>query len=158
MKYTPVEGKATLTGYGTAPVMVLSNAGIQAGFSSHTATGSTSILPRMVAGFEHLNLSLIDYTTPYVMGNVHSSGLDAILSKNPMVISPNPVQDELTIRSNSTGYEWEITDLHGQILKQGKTWNNPERIDVSIFRPGLYLIIFKDEQKKPLPALKFVKE
>ncbi|MFZ4563220.1 MAG: T9SS type A sorting domain-containing protein [Bacteroidales bacterium] len=158
MKYTPVEGKATLTGYGSAPVMVLANAGTQAGFSSHTASGSTGMLPRMVAGFEHLNLALIDNTTPYVMGNVNSSGIDAVRNKNPLVISPNPVQDELTIKWNSTGYEWEIIDLHGQILKRGKAWNNPERIDVSIFRPGLYIVIFKNEQKNQLTALKFVKE
>ncbi len=42
MKFTPVDGKTTLTGYGTAPVMVITNAGSLAGFSSHTATGNTS--------------------------------------------------------------------------------------------------------------------
>jgi len=158
MKYTPVEGKATLTGYGTAPVMVLANAGTQAGFSRHTASGSTGTLPRMVAGFEHLQLTLTDYTTPYIMGNTQPARIHDMDDIKSPVISPNPVHDELTMRWNSSGDEWEITDLYGQIVKQGKAWNNPERIDVSIFRPGLYIMIFKNEQKSQFTALKFVKE
>jgi cyanophycinase len=158
MKYTPVQGKATLTGYGTAPVMVLANAGTLAGFSSHTASGSTGSLPRMVAGFEHLQLAMIDYTTPYIMGNTHPARIDDLGEIQSPVISPNPVQKEISLKWNSTGYEWEITDLQGRILKQGKARNNPERIDVSNFRSGLYLVIIKNEQKNRFTPLKFIKE
>ena len=158
MKYTPVEGKATLTGYGTAPVMVLANAGTLAGFSSHAASGSSGTLPRMVAGFEHLQLALIDYTTPYIMGNTHPARIDDLGEIQSPVISPNPVQKEISLKWNSTGYEWEITDLQGRILKQGKARNNPERIDVSNFRSGLYLVIIKNEQKNRFTPLKVIKE
>ena len=158
MKYTPVAGKATLTGYGTAPVMVLTNAGTQAGFSSHTASGSTGTLPRMVAGFEHLNLALIDYTTPYVMGNVYPYGMNPPGNKNPLVISPNPVQDELTMRWSSTGFEWEIIDLPGTIILNGKSSNEQESVDVSGLEPGLYMIKVHDKQNNELKTLKFVKK
>ena len=158
MKFTPVAGKTTLTGYGTAPVMVISNAGTQAGFSSHTASGSTSILPRMVAGFEHLQLALVDYTTPYIMGNAQSTGIHENDNTNPLTISPNPVHDELTLSWDSGGYEWEIINLNGNILLQGKSRSEREHIDVSIFRSGTYFINVKKKQGSPTTILKFVKE
>ena len=49
MKFSPVNGKTTLTGYGTAPVMVLVNEGTKTGFSHQTGTGCllyTSPSPR----------------------------------------------------------------------------------------------------------------
>jgi cyanophycinase len=157
MKFTPVDGKTTLTGYGTAPVMVITSSGNLAGLSSHTATGSTATLPRMVAGFEHLELSLIDYTTPYIMGTAQPSGIynnDDII---PVLISPNPVHDELTLMWNCDGYNWEITSLQGNRLMQGQAGNEPERIDVSMFRPGIYIIILKNKQNSEIAAEKFIK-
>ena len=158
MKYTPVAGKATLTGYGTAPVMILANAGTQAGFSSHTASGSTGTKPRMVAGFEQLNLSLIDYTTPYLMGNVYSSGINTLGNKNPLVISPDPVQDELTMRWNSTGYDWEILGLPGTRLLKGKSGTEQESVDISLFKPGVYLLKVHNKKNNESRVLKFVKK
>jgi cyanophycinase len=50
MKFAPVEGKTTLTGFGTAPVMVIANAGSLAGFSNQTSSGGSSGTPRMLPG------------------------------------------------------------------------------------------------------------
>ena len=158
MKFTPVEGKTTLTGFGIAPVMVVTNAGTLAGFSSHTATGSTSTLPRMVAGFEHLQLSLTDYTTPFIMGNVHSSGIGENENVQPLVISPNPVHNELKLTWHSIGYDWEIVNLNGSILLQGKSCGETECIDVSMFNSGIYIINLKTKQNNSMAIMKFVKE
>ena len=57
MKITPVDEKTTLTGYGTAPVMIISNTGTLGGFSSQTSTGGAGN-PRMVAGFEHMRFCI----------------------------------------------------------------------------------------------------
>jgi cyanophycinase len=157
MKYTPVAGKATLTGYGTAPVMVLANAGTQAGFSTHTASGSTGTLPRMVAGFEHLNLALTDYTTPYIMGNVYPSGIHSDSDIQPLVISPNPVKDELNMKWNSTGYDWEITGIPGTPFLKGKSATETESVDVSLLKPGVYIIKVQNKHNNGLGTIKFVK-
>ncbi len=158
MKFTPVAGKTTLTGYGIAPVMVIANAGTLAGFSTHTATGSTSSLPRMIAGFEHLKLSLIDYTTPYLMGNAQSTSIDARDIAKPVLISPNPVHNELTLTWHLSGYDWEIINLTGDIVMDGTSHNQNEMIDISALSPGLYLIKVKNGQNPVWVIEKFVKE
>jgi cyanophycinase len=158
MKFTPAAGKTILTGYGTAPVMVLTNNGSRAGFSTHTASGSTSSSPRMVAGFERLNLALTDYTTPYVMGNAHSSGFADTGRLNPLVISPNLVQDKLILNWNSNGYQWEITSTRGNRILKGKSSPGKEFVDVSYFMPGLYIVTVNDQHNNQIAALKFVKE
>ncbi len=158
MKYAPTSGKAILKGYGTAPVMVLANSGNLAGFSSHSASGSTSTKPRMVAGFEHLQLSLTDYTTPYVMGNVHAAGIWENMQAEPLFLSPNPVQKELTLKWNSKEFDWEITSLQGTLILSGKTSPDKQSVDVSSFLPGLYLIKVKDNKNQRVRIVKFIKE
>jgi hypothetical protein len=157
MKFTPVAGKTTLTGYGTAPVMVLANAGTLAGFSSHSASGSTSTSPRMIAGFEQLNLSLIDYTTPYVMGTAQTAGFSGITTPSPLAVSPNPVQNTLTLRWTSNQYSWEILDIHGSRLLKGVSCSEPEPVDVSSFKPGVYVIRVKNVYHNQMFVIKFIK-
>jgi cyanophycinase len=158
MKFTPVDGKTELTGYGTAPVMVIANAGTLAGFSSHTATGGTGYLPRMVAGFEHLQLALIDYTTPYTMGIAQPAGIHDNVDNKQAFVSPNPVKNELSLNWSVGGYEWEIINLQGNRLMQGKAGSEKEQIDVSMFSPGIYIIKLKDQQNNCVTAKKFVIE
>jgi cyanophycinase-like exopeptidase len=158
MKYTPVNGKATLTGYGTAPVMVIANKGNLAGFSSQTSTGSTSMQPRMVAGFEHLQLTLVDYTTPYIMGNVQPAGLQSPVFSEPEVILVNPVHNFLSVKLQNRNYDWEITELNGQVLMMGKTVNEKMQINVSEIVSGIYLIKFTDNVNNKITSTKFVKE
>jgi cyanophycinase len=157
MKFTPVAGKTTLTGYGSAPVMVLANAGTLAGFSSHSATGSTSTKPRMIAGFEQLNLSLIDHTTPYVMGTAQTAGFSGITTPSPLAVSPNPVQNTLTLRWTSNQYSWEILDIHGSRLLKGVSCPEPEPVDVSSFKPGVYVIRVKNVYHNQVFVIKFIK-
>jgi cyanophycinase len=157
MKFTPVDGKTTLTGYGTAPVMVIANAGTLTGFSSHSATGSTGTLPRMVAGFEHLQLALIDNTTPYTMGIAQPAGIPENDFNEQAFVSPNPVKNELSIYWSVGGYEWEIINLQGNRLMQGKARNETEQIDVSMFRPGIYIIKLKNKQSNYITVKEFIK-
>jgi cyanophycinase len=158
MKFTPADGKTTLTGYGTAPVMVIANAGTMAGFSTHTGTGSAGTLPRMVAGFEHLQLSLIDYTTPYIMGMAQPAGIPYNDENEQAFISPNPVKNELRLKWNFAEYNWEIITFEGCILMQGKTGNQPEQINVSMLMPGVYIIKLKNKQNSEITAIKFIKQ
>ncbi len=158
MKFAPVNGKTTLTGYGIDPVMVIRNAGSLAGFSTQTGTGSTSPKPRMVAGFEHLELSMIDYTTPYIMGNVNTSGIDYFLCESVAEISPNPVRDNLTISVKSRSFEWEIFDLTGKLILKGYSNLETTRINVSQLIRGMYQVrIFAGKTARPI-ITKFIKQ
>lgn len=157
MKYSPVEGKATLTGHGIAPVMIIRNAGTLSGFSSQTGTGSTTVLPRMVAGFEHLQLSLVDYTTPYIMGNVQTAGTNDEPSGGTAVLLTNMAKDKLNVRWTSPAYEWKIVNMAGKRLFTGIASDQQEQIDVSGLLPGFYVIILIDRKNNRKTHAKFVK-
>jgi cyanophycinase len=158
MKFSPVDGKTTLTGYGAAPVMVISNAGTKTGFASQTGTGSTSTDPRMIAGFDHLQLSLVDYSTPYIMGNVSSSGFHQISNWQPAEIAPNPVNDELIISTKIQSYKWEIYNRDGRLLSNGNSDFESTRINVSELNPGFYILKLSEKEQNLVRIAKFVKK
>lgn len=158
MKFTPVDGKSILTGYGIAPVMVLSNSGQLSGFSTQTGTGSTSVKPRMVAGFDHLELSMIDYTTPYSMGNVLTTKITSKLGPKTCVISPNPVKDRLNFTTEDHNYNWEICNTDGSQLRVGRTASETTNLNVSDLKPGLYLLKTHNLRTNHHTSTKFIKE
>jgi hypothetical protein len=158
MKYSPVDGKAILTGYGVAPVMVISNAGMICGLSTQTGTGSTSVKPRMVAGFEHLQLSLIDYTTPYILGNVDITGVTGNIIEKSSVLSPNPVKDRLNFIAGESNYTWEICNTNGSKLLYGKSGTESTDLYITDLKPGLYLFKTHNLRTNRISAIKFIKE
>ena len=157
MKFTPVSGKATLIGYGTAPVMVIANAGTKAGFSSHTATGSPTTAPRMVAGFEQLRLTLADETTPYIMGQVNPQGIPSLTRELPISVSPNPVHGRLTVSFTGQSFTWVIMDLAGKINLTGEVPASTGYIDVSGLSPGTYVIRVSSNSTGQSVHSKFIK-
>lgn len=158
MKVTPVEGKTLLTGYGAAPVMVISNEGTLTGFSSQTGTGSTSVKPRMIAGFDDLELSMIDYTTPYVLGNVNITGFSASENEKSSFISPNPVKDRLNFTAKDQNYNWEICTMDGRQIRYGRSESGSTNLNIADLKPGLY--VFKTHYLKTnlLTSNKFIKK
>jgi len=158
MKFAPVDGKATLTGYGTAPVMIISNVGSQTGFSSQTGTGSTSVKPRMIAGFDHLQLSLIDYTTPFIMGRVNITGITVDLNTKTSVLSPNPVKNRLNFTTGESNYTWEICNTNGSKLLYGKSGGESTNLNVAGLKPGLYLFKTHNLRTNLISVTKFIKE
>jgi hypothetical protein len=158
MKFTPVDGKATLTGYGIAPVMVIRNTGTLAGFSTQTGTGSTSIKPRMVAGFEHLELSMIDYTTPYIMGTVSTSGISSSTEITNTEISPNPARNFINLTYSSGSSKWEILDLTGKQLLHGFSEKATCSVNISDLQPGMYLIKTYSGKSNQPAFTKFIKQ
>ncbi len=157
MKFAPVEGKATLTGYGIAPVMVLSNEGNLAGFSTQTGTG-TSGKPRMVAGFEKLRLDLIDETTPYEMGSVSPAGIEKIGNNlSNILVYPNPAQDILTFESIIHAKTWAITGMDGSIMQQGMISGEKQMINLGKLQPGSYFLHLQDISRNTIAAARFIK-
>ena len=158
MKFCPVDGKTLLTAYGAAPVMVVTNRGNLAGFSSHTSTGNTTTEPRMVAGFEHLQLALIDDTTPFIMGNVQVSAIGKTTYEMPVIISPNPVKNSFTVIWNANDFSWEIFDITGKCVSAGTSSTRNLTIDTGKFCPGLYFLKLKTVAGFTTSHFKFVKE
>lgn len=158
MKFSPVDGNTTLKGYGDAPVMVVRNAGLLAGFSTQTGTGSTSTKPRMVAGFERLELSMIDYTTPYVMGTVNTSGISSYTEMCKVEISPNPAADFILLTLSSGSSDWEIMDFTGKKLLRGISEKTSSSINISNLQPGLYIVKTISGKSNQPSLTKFIKQ
>jgi cyanophycinase-like exopeptidase len=158
MKFAPDNGKATLTGYGTAPVMVVANEGNHAGFSQQTATGGAGA-PRMVAGFEKLRMDFIDYTTPYIMGEVSSAGLGkGYFGLQQIQIFPNPAKNEIVLPYVESAASWSILGIDGRVLKQGFELQTAKAIDISTLSPGVYFMRLADSNKQFVGSAGFIKE
>ncbi len=158
MKFTPVDDKTTLTGFGTAPVMIVANSGTLAGFSTQTSTGNTAILPRMIAGFEHLQLSLIDYTTPFVMGNAQPAGIGDIVGRAKAVITPNPVRNQLHFTWKYGNCRWEIITADGRNVLFGFSTDDTRQIEVSMLKPGFYILKLTEKSEGQTSSTKFIIE
>ena len=158
MKVTPVEGKNLLTGYGAAPIMVVSNEGTLTGFSSQTGSGSASTKPRMIAGFDNLELSMIDYTTPYTLGNVNITGVSASEIDKSSIISPNPVNDRLNFTSKGQNYNWEICSMDGRQIRFGHTESESTNLNIAYLKPGLYVFKTYHPGTHHLTSTKFIKK
>lgn len=69
---------------------------------------------------------------------------------------PNPANEFLYIEPKTEGSkEWTVYDLYGRAIKSGKI-NSPHAIRVDDLNPGMYLIAFKDEDKRVV--LKWIKK
>ncbi len=155
MKITPVNEMTTLTGYGTAPVMILSNAGTACGFSSQTSTGGAGN-PRMVAGFEQMRLSLIDYTTPYIMGNTSPAGITEMIDNREPLKIDYLNQQEIQISWQYSNYFWRLTDSSGRMVHSGKSETEAFRINISSLKTGIYFVNARINQGSHSALGKFI--
>ncbi|MCX6267365.1 MAG: T9SS type A sorting domain-containing protein [Bacteroidetes bacterium] len=92
----------------------------------------------MVAGFEELKLSLTDETTPYIMGTIQAAGMQENHDKLSLLLSPNPVEDQLTVTCPSHTFGWSILDFSGNTVMRGETTGSKVQINVSQLPAGVY--------------------
>jgi len=100
------------------------------------------ILPNLFIGATFNVLIVADFPTGIQSGSNPQAQL---------ILSPNPVSDQLNIRLNADGRpmikEITITGMDGQtVIKTIKEWNDQAvcQVDVSALPPGLYLLSIQD--------------
>lgn len=72
----------------------------------------------------------LDYTT-----NINK------LSTLKLETYPNPFEDYLWIKQNNNqSYQWKLYDIIGNIILEGRTQIEHQRLDMSMLSPGLYLL------------------
>ncbi|MFH1121610.1 MAG: hypothetical protein V1775_17455 [Bacteroidota bacterium] len=156
MKFSPVDGKTWLTGYGTAPVMVIANVGTKAGFSHQTGTGGPGA-PRMVAGFEKLSMDFIDYTTPYPMGDVSPAGVSDPSNNHSTGIFPNPARKTIKFIAPDKAVSWKILSLTGIVAREGLVTTDEIIIEISALPGGTYLLLLIDGSCTVISETRFIK-
>jgi hypothetical protein len=67
------------------------------------------------------------------------------------------VTNELILKWDSMEYEWEIINMLGNQVLKGKSSTGTESLDVSFFKPGVYIIKVRNKQNK-ITALDFLKK
>jgi len=67
-------------------------------------------------------------------------GLSNIPSDAPLLLAPNPVAEQLTIRcTDALQAEWLISDIAGQAIRTGRfTSSTLLQLDISTIPPGIY--------------------
>ncbi|MBL7886809.1 MAG: T9SS type A sorting domain-containing protein [Flavobacterium sp.] len=99
-----------------------------------------------------------DYN-PFIQTNTVTTTINALstsdFEKNNFAVYPNPTSSFVTISSElSVDATFEISDINGKLLVNGKVENNSE-IDISQLQSGFYLIsINSDYQKQTFKIIK----
>jgi hypothetical protein len=76
-----------------------------------------------------------------------TSAIDEV--KIAFFLSPNPVQNELTINSDEPNLEYTIYNLSGQMLNEGQL-NISKSISVEYLNNGMYLLQLKSGNRKSI--------
>lgn len=94
--------------------------------------------------------------TKEIKCNCKTTSLNYQTTESNIILSPNPVVDNLRVQStiDLTGMEYSISDLLGNPLLSGKFLDNQNQVGVQTLSPGMYLIKIK---KLSQGLLKFVK-
>ncbi len=85
-------------------------------------------------------------TLKQVSADIDDSVLDdnsLVYSKGELKIYPNPVSVSLTIDMEGSPdycFNYRIIDLHGKIIKTGKTESGSTNVDMSAFPNGSYIL------------------
>lgn len=92
-----------------------------------------------------------DYN-PFIQTNTVTTTINALstsdFEKNNFAVYPNPASNFVTISSElSVDATYEISDINGKLLLNGKVENNRE-IDISQLQSGFYLINISSEYQK----------
>lgn len=153
MKISPVNGNVTLSGYGTAPVMLLTNKGSLSGFSTQTGTGGSGAA-RQVAGFDKLSLSLIDDTNPVILGKASPAVIPGQDPAQVVQVHPNPAGSFISMPMPQGAGQWQISEPSGKPVLSG---TGSSDLNISTLSPGIYFIHWTDARHRLVAVSKFVK-
>lgn len=100
IRYYSGGDRTWITTHGTVPAMILQNTSAQTSVSDQTSYGDGEDAPRMVAGFDHMLLTLPEPGKPVMMGDHVASAGNRQVSfnkKKPYWIKADPLGRTLTI-------------------------------------------------------------
>ncbi|MFH4968445.1 sialate O-acetylesterase [Gaetbulibacter sp. M240] len=78
-------------------------------------------------------------------------------NENNILIFPNPVQNEITIKNNFNLYQVKIIDAVGRLYKTISPTQETDTINTSSLPQGVYLLVFMDDTNNALKYNKIIK-
>lgn len=111
---------------------------------------------RFSIAIDYLSSDSPDTIQVYLTNSMNDSGVDNVLLiddlsfvynstasvnelESSLNIAPNPVNNELTLKSNERMHQIVIQDLNGQIIYQSDIQQLQTKINTETFSPGIYL-------------------
>jgi len=134
--------ETTITSFGSYPMMFLESGGTYGGFSDQSAVNSGR--PRNVAGFEKLNMALMDESMVKTLG--YYSSVNETPGEGRLFVYPNPANSFVNITFKKGSYHLKIISIEGKVVLQ-QTLPESCQINVSALQNGLYLLIASDPEK-----------
>ncbi len=145
MVYSPENEKTYIKTYGTAPLMIAIHEATQGGFSTHTSSGSTSVSPRMLAGYDHFELKLIDETCPFQSGDsVHVSVSRPLCDASGDDIKIYQSDNQIIIEPGFIQYRCFIFSTDGKLTDVYQTTNGKICIPSDYLPEQLFIVNCKD--------------
>lgn len=82
---------------------------------------------------------------------------EVLLDAKSIELFPSPVQDYFQIKGNQNVYSFTILGLNGQLLDSFTNIQELEKVDISTYPPGMYLVQFRDENNRNIGGKKIIK-
>ena len=148
-EYRVENQKLYLETFGEYPAMVLRNRGTAAGFSQQTSRGADSQIPRQVAGFSQMNLSVLRPGKPYMMGHVKEEDTSTpVRHVKEQINRPLLYQDDgrLVVLWEDKTFSLKLIDMTGKVRYRNKYIvnryvMNPRQVD-----PALYIAWLREKR------------
>lgn len=129
----------------------INNTGFDIG--KHTGTGSSKYMKGKIddLGFWNRALDTTEIQSLFTM-----VGVEEISNALNVSVYPNPAADFITISSSQSlsEQEYKIFDASGKVVKSGVLQSNENRIDISNFSNGLYLLFVNGHPAQRFSVLK----
>jgi len=80
--------------------------------------------------------------------NLIISSIEDFAEEFDVSIYPNPVMNQLTIKLTNVkeGYQIEMVDINGKLVKTQSIFNEENQVDVTNLAAGVYILMLKDKQ------------
>jgi hypothetical protein len=123
---------------------------------------SSGILsPYCACKYDNDDVVYINNNKHFNQCDLNTTGMSHFNNYNPIIISPNPVRDKLEIKiiniETYSKVELLISDINGKILLKQKLLDNQNKIDISEYMPGIYLLRINFDNSTS-NSFKFIKQ
>jgi hypothetical protein len=139
MLYAPGGAGGELSGYGDPPVMILDSREGKSGMSTQTSYGDGKDLPRNVAGFTSMALTVLEPGQAYSLGKMATGSAPGKPERALVRVYPNPSNGMLFLESR-TPVRLRLLDMGGRTRWESREGAGVQLLQLGQLESGSYLL------------------